>query len=44
MAMSFAPMCIKFPGLSILHPEVVDKSYPTFWDDFRKAGFSIEEE
>lgn len=44
MAMSFAPMCIKFPGLSILHPEVVYKSYPTFWDDFRKAGFSIEEE
>lgn len=44
MAMSFAPMCLKFPGLTISEPRVVEKSYPAFWDDLRKAGFRINEE
>lgn len=35
MAMSFAPAALK-TALSIEHPEVVSKSYPTFWDDFKK--------
>lgn len=43
MAMAFAPLCIKFPGLCISNPQVVTKSYPTFWDDLRRAGFSIDE-
>jgi 3-phosphoshikimate 1-carboxyvinyltransferase len=35
MAMAFAPAALK-TALSIEHPEVVSKSYPTFWDDFAK--------
>ena len=41
MAMSFAPMAAKLGSITINHPEVVSKSYPRFWDDLRKAGFSI---
>lgn len=42
MAMAFAPLAIKHPGLTINHPEVVSKSYPTFWDDLQSAGFIIQ--
>lgn len=31
MAMAFAPAAYRFPGLNIEHPEVVSKSYPSFW-------------
>ena len=31
MALAFAPAALRFPHLSIAHPEVVAKSYPTFW-------------
>ncbi len=41
MAMAFAPLAVKFPGLRIRHPEVVSKSYPRYWDDLARAGFSI---
>lgn len=34
MAMSFAPFCL-IKDLKIEHPEVVEKSYPNFWQDFR---------
>ena len=43
MALAFAPAAIMFPGLRINNPGVVSKSYPTFWDDLRAAGFRIEE-
>lgn len=33
MAMAFAPVAYLHDGLTIEHPEVVSKSYPTFWDD-----------
>lgn len=33
MAMAFAPAAYHFPGLKIEHPEVVSKSYPSFWND-----------
>lgn len=33
MAMAFAPAAIFHDGLRIEHPEVVTKSYPTFWED-----------
>lgn len=33
MAMAFAPVSVVVP-LSIEHPEVVSKSYPSFWSDF----------
>ncbi|MBP9016134.1 MAG: 3-phosphoshikimate 1-carboxyvinyltransferase [Paludibacteraceae bacterium] len=35
MAMAFAPAALMFP-VAIEHPEVVSKSYPTFWDDIEK--------
>ncbi|MCR4773889.1 MAG: 3-phosphoshikimate 1-carboxyvinyltransferase [Prevotella sp.] len=44
MAMAFAPLAIKYPGLKINDPQVVSKSYPKFWDDLRQAGFEITEE
>jgi 3-phosphoshikimate 1-carboxyvinyltransferase len=42
MAMCFAPLSIKNPKIKIEHPEVVDKSYPAFWDDLEEAGFSLD--
>lgn len=32
MAMAFAPCAMLYDGLVINHPEVVSKSYPTFWE------------
>ena len=44
MAMAFAPAALVIPeGLEIACPEVVSKSYPTFWDDLRKSGFQIKD-
>lgn len=42
MAMSFAPLAIKFPGLKIENPDVVEKSYPAFWDDLQYVGFELD--
>lgn len=36
MAMSFAPLVLLNKTLKIQKPEVVNKSYPDFWDDMRK--------
>jgi 3-phosphoshikimate 1-carboxyvinyltransferase len=41
MAMSFAPLCLKFGELQINNVEVVNKSYPNFWNDLIKGGFII---
>jgi 3-phosphoshikimate 1-carboxyvinyltransferase len=43
MAMAFAPLAIKFPGLRINDPEVVSKSYPHFWENLKQVGFTITE-
>jgi 3-phosphoshikimate 1-carboxyvinyltransferase len=43
MAMSFAPLALVAP-IEIQSPEVVEKSYPTFWKDLEKAGFKIDNE
>jgi 3-phosphoshikimate 1-carboxyvinyltransferase len=37
MAMAFSPMAMVQPVI-INHPAVVAKSYPSFWDDFRKVA------
>jgi 3-phosphoshikimate 1-carboxyvinyltransferase len=37
MAMAFAPLSMLQP-IIIRHPEVVAKSYPSFWEDFRKVA------
>ena len=36
MAMSFAPFCLS-KGLTIENKKIVDKSYPTFWEDFAQV-------
>lgn len=40
MAMAFAPLAMIAP-LQIEHPMVVVKSYPDFWKDWQKLGFSV---
>lgn len=44
MAMAFAPLSIMYPGITINNPEVVTKSYPSFWKDLEKVGFKIIKE
>lgn len=34
IAMAFAPLKLRFPDLVIENPEVVDKSFPEFWEQF----------
>ena len=41
MAMSFAPLCLSHGELQINNIDVVNKSYPKFWNDLKKAGFKI---
>ncbi len=41
MAMAFAPLAILFP-IIINEPMVVSKSYPKYWEDLKKLGFSID--
>lgn len=36
MAMAFAVAKLRVPGLEIKNPEVVSKSFPEFWDIFKK--------
>lgn len=43
MAMAFAPASIVFKNMYINHPEVVVKSYPSFWDDLQQSGFKLNE-
>ncbi len=42
MAMSLAPLALLRP-IFISDPDVVNKSYTSFWDDLKKVGFVIEE-
>nr|WP_320036650.1 3-phosphoshikimate 1-carboxyvinyltransferase [uncultured Bacteroides sp.] len=44
MAMAFAPACLRIPSITICDPQVVSKSYPHYWEDLTKAGFSIQQE
>ncbi len=41
MAMAFAPLALKVP-IIIGNAEVVSKSYPTFWEDLKHIGFTME--
>ncbi len=44
MAMAFAPAALVLPqGIQIADPGVVTKSYPGYWDDLQKAGFTVKE-
>jgi 3-phosphoshikimate 1-carboxyvinyltransferase len=42
MAMAFAPLAFRVP-IFIDNAEVVSKSYPDFWEDLTRIGFTIEE-
>lgn len=41
MAMAFSMLAMVVPEVTIEHPEVVSKSYPNFWKDMDKLGFSM---
>lgn len=43
MAMAFAPMVMLQPQLMIHEPEVVEKSYPEYWDHLKQVGIRITE-
>jgi len=42
MAMALAPLVYRIEEVKIENPEVVGKSYPSFWEDLKKLGFIIE--
>jgi 3-phosphoshikimate 1-carboxyvinyltransferase len=41
MAMAFAPLGLK-SDLTIKNADVVSKSYPQFWEDFKSIGFILK--
>ncbi|GAA4018715.1 3-phosphoshikimate 1-carboxyvinyltransferase [Hymenobacter fastidiosus] len=41
MAMAFAPLALRGP-LTVQAPDVVRKSYPRFWKELERAGFSTD--
>jgi 3-phosphoshikimate 1-carboxyvinyltransferase len=42
MALAFAPLSLKLGTVQIENQEVVSKSYPHYWEDLMKAGFTIQ--
>ncbi|HEY1023648.1 MAG TPA: 3-phosphoshikimate 1-carboxyvinyltransferase [Sphingobacteriaceae bacterium] len=42
MAMAFAPLALVIDEVEIEDHKVVEKSYPHYWDDLKKAGFEIK--
>lgn len=42
MAMALAPLALVCGEITILHPEVVNKSYPGFWGELERAGFTVQ--
>ncbi len=42
MAMAFAPLACVLPFVNIESPEVVNKSYPSYWADLKKVGFATK--
>lgn len=43
MAMAFAPLALVFNDIHIEEPQVVEKSYPMYWEHLTAQGFSITE-
>ena len=43
MAMAFAPLACVLPSISIESPEVVNKSYPSYWNDLELTGFTVKD-
>lgn len=42
IAMAFAPLSVLYNSVTISNPDVVEKSYPDFWDHLKKVGFIIK--
>lgn len=42
MAMAFAPLALVIDEVIVEEAMVVEKSYPLFWDDFKKIGFEVK--
>ncbi|MBL7980413.1 MAG: hypothetical protein JNL52_01255 [Flavobacteriales bacterium] len=42
MALALAPLALVLGALTISDLDVVNKSYPGFWDDLRIAGFTVK--
>ena len=42
MALAFAPYALKAGSIVINNPQVVTKSYPSFWTSLAEVGFTIE--
>ncbi|WP_426330030.1 3-phosphoshikimate 1-carboxyvinyltransferase [Pedobacter sp. R-06] len=43
MAMAFAPLALLINEVEIEEMQVVEKSYPYYWEDLKKAGFEVRE-
>lgn len=43
MALAFAPLVVNVYKLAIRNPKVIEKSYPNFWTELRKAAISLTE-
>jgi 3-phosphoshikimate 1-carboxyvinyltransferase len=43
MAMSFAPLSLLCDKIEIENSSVVEKSFPHFWDELKKLGFTVNE-
>ncbi len=41
MAMAFAPLALVMPQITINNPQVVTKSYPSFWKHLKAVGFAV---
>lgn len=41
MALSVAPLALLLESVTVKDPDVVNKSYPIFWDHLAQAGYSI---
>jgi 3-phosphoshikimate 1-carboxyvinyltransferase len=41
MAMAFAPLSVLMDGIIIEDANVVNKSFPNFWEEWKKLGFEI---
>lgn len=42
MAMALAPLATRCGQVDIKDPDVVSKSYPTYWEHLEKAGFTLQ--
>ena len=41
IAMSLAPLCLRYGEILIQNSSVVSKSYPNFWKDLSKGSFRV---